>query len=75
MKPLGGPALTALLVLGAAWAAPPQSGLKIEVSVIDQSKLAVPAVRLELKAGDAAAISLDTGEDGRAVFLDLRPLK
>ena len=75
MKPKAGLALTALLTLGAAWAAPPQAGLKIEVSVIDQSKLAVPAVRVELKAGDAAAISLDTGEDGRAVFLELRPLK
>ena len=68
-------ALTALLAFGAAWAGPPQAGLKIEVSVIDQSKLAVPAVRVELKAGDAAAISLDTGEDGRAVFLELRPAK
>ena len=53
MKPKGGLALTALLVFGAAWAGPPQAGLKIEVSVIDQSNLAVPAVRVELKAAGA----------------------
>ena len=79
-----GPALAALLVFGvAAWAGPPQAGLKIEVSVVDQSKLAVPGVRVQLKSGDAAPIAtpiaapivLDTGENGRAVFLELRPAK
>src|ERR1017187_2682494 len=75
-----GPALAALLVFGwPAWAGPPQAGLKIEVSVVDQSKLAVPGVRVQLKSGDAAPIAapivLDTGENGRAVFLELRPAK
>src|ERR1017187_2332114 len=69
-----GLALAALVVFAvAAWAGPPQAGLKIEVSVFDQSKLAVPGVRVQLKIGDAAPIMLDTGENGRAVFLELRP--
>src|ERR1035441_8189294 len=55
--------------------AAPQAGLEIEVSVVDQSKLAVPAVRVQLKSGDVAPIALDTDENGRAVFLDLRPAK
>ena len=59
----------------AAWADPPQAGLKIEVSVIDQSKLAVPAVRVQLKSASAALIALDTDENGRVVFLELRPTK
>src|ERR1035441_8839550 len=59
----------------AAWAGPPQEGLQIEVSVIDQSHLAVPAVRVQLNSGDAAPLVLDTDENGRAVFLDLRPAK
>ena len=75
MKPKGGLALVALLVVGAAWAGPPQADLKIEVSVIDQSKLAVPAVRVELKSAGAVPIALDTSEDGRAVFVDLLPRK
>src|ERR1035441_6621742 len=71
-----GLALAGLLEIGAAaWAGPPQAGLKIAVSVIDQSKLAVPGVRVQLKSGDAAAIAFDTDESGRAVFLDLRAAK
>ena len=71
-----GLALAALVTFGAAvWAGPPQAGLKIAVSVIDQSKLAVPGVRVQLKSGDAAAIAFDTDESGRAVFLDLRAAK
>ena len=66
-------ALAALVVIGvAAWAGPPQADLKIEVSVVDQSKLAVLAVRVELRQGDAAPIVLDTDEAGRAVFQQLR---
>ena len=69
-------ALAALLAFGAAaWARPPQAGLKIEVSVADQSKLAIPGVRLRLQSGDAAPIELDTDENGRAVFLALGPAK
>jgi len=43
--------------------------------VVDQSKLAVPAVRVQLKSGAAALFVLDTDENGRAVFLELRPAK
>ena len=69
-------ALAALFVFGvAAWAGPPRDSLQIEVSVIDQSHLAVSAVRIQLQAGDAAPMVLDTDERGRAVFLDLRPAK
>src|SRR5216684_1660529 len=71
-----GLALAALLAFAeAAWAGPPQAGLKVEVSVIDQDKLAVPAVRLQLKYSDAAAVVLDTDESGRAIFGELRPAK
>jgi hypothetical protein len=71
-----GLALAALLVfVGGAWAGPPQAGLKVEVSVIDQDKLAVPAVRLQLKSGETAVLILDTDENGRAVFGELQPAK
>ena len=71
-----GHAVAAVLALGvAAWAGPPQPALKIEIAVVDQSKLAVPAVRLQLKSGGDAPIALDTDENGRAVFLQLRPAK
>ncbi len=69
-------ALAALFALGlAAWAGQSQESLKIEVSVIDQSHLAVPAVGVQLTSGDAAPMARDTDENGRAVFLDLRPAK
>ena len=58
----------------AAWAAPPQNGLQIEVSVTDQSKLAVPALRLELQS-PGAVVARDTDENGRAVFTGLSPAK
>src|SRR6266702_4177683 len=70
-----GVTFAALLAVQAAWAGPPQAGLKIEVSVVDQSRLAVPAVRVQLKPADAAPSVLDTDERGRAVFLQLRPVK
>ena len=75
MKCMRGFAFAALLAfLETAWAGPPQAGLKVEVSVIDQDKLAVPAVRLQLRAGDAVLV-LDTDERGRAIFADLRPAR
>jgi hypothetical protein len=53
-----GVALVALFAFAVtAWAAPPQAGLKIEISIVDQSNLAVPAVRVELKAADAALMT------------------
>ena len=61
--------------VAASWAGPPQASLKIEVAVADQSKLAVPAVRVQLKSGEGTLASLDTDENGRAVFLELRPTK
>ena len=69
-------AFAAAVAVGTAvWAGPPQTGLKIEVSVVDQSKLAVPAVRVQLKSGATPLIALDTDERGQAVFLELRPAK
>ena len=76
MRPRRRFALAALLAFGvAAWAGQPQPEIKIAVSVVDQSRLAVPAVRLQLKSGDAAPILRDTDENGRAAFPDLRPAK
>ncbi len=78
-----GLALAALAWTGIAlWAAPPQigtqagpqAGLKIEVSVTDQSKLAVPGVRLQLLSSSAPRTA-ETDENGRAAFADLAPLK
>src|ERR1017187_5872315 len=71
-----GLALAAVLAFGVAvWAGPPQPAVKIEIAVVDQSKLAVPAVRLQLTSGGDAPIALDTDENGLAVFLQLRPAK
>src|SRR4030095_8620210 len=73
---MGGFALAALLTFfGGAWAGPPQAGLKVEVSVTDQDKLAVPAVRLQLKSGETAVRVQDTDESGRAVFGELPAAK
>ena len=61
--------LAVLFGLGTGgWAAPPQAGLKIEVSVVDQSKLAVPAVRVALKCGESPALGIDTDATGRVTF-------
>ncbi len=69
-------ALAAVLVFGvAASASPPQAGLNFEVSVVDQGKLAVPAVRVQLKSGDAMLLAVDTDENGKATFRDLHPGK
>jgi Carboxypeptidase regulatory-like domain len=58
----------------AAWAAPPSQGLQIEVSVTDQSKLAVPGLRLELHA-TGAVVTAETDENGRAIFHGVVPAK
>src|ERR1022692_2071418 len=71
-----GLALAAVLAFGVAvWPGPPQPAVKIEIAVVDQSKLAVPGVRLQLKSGGDPPLALDTDENGRAVFLQLRPAK
>src|SRR5262252_2338074 len=56
----------------AALSGAPQSGRKLEIAVRDQSNLAVPGVHVELKAGDSPAGSAETGEDGYALFFDLK---
>jgi hypothetical protein len=69
-----GLALAAVLVFGVAGlASPPQAGLNFEVSLVDQAKLAVPAVRVQLKSGDAPPLAVDTDAQGKAVFRDLKP--
>jgi len=42
--------------------------------VRDQANLAVPGVRLVLKAGDSPIANATTGADGHAIFIDLKPL-
>lgn len=42
--------------------------------VRDQANLAVPGVRLVLKAGDSPIANATTGADGHAIFTDLKPL-
>lgn len=71
-----GVTLAAILALGVGWAGPPQGGLNIEISVLDQGKLAVPAVRIHLTPpGGAPPILLDTDGNGHATFPKLSPLK
>src|SRR5436305_2969028 len=53
----------------------PQAGRKLDVSARDQSNLAIPGVRVELSAPDLPLRSAETGEDGHALFVDLRPAK
>lgn len=58
----------------AALSGAPQVGRQLDVTVRDQSSLAVSGVRLELRNGEQVAAISQTGADGRAVFLDLKPL-
>jgi hypothetical protein len=56
----------------ALWCAP-QAGRKLDVTVRDQSNLAVPGVRVELQTGGSRVGTSDTGVDGHALFFDLKP--
>jgi hypothetical protein len=58
-----------------ALASPPQAGLQLDVAVVDQSKLAVPGVRVELQSPPAPPVIATTDEDGRASFPGLEPGK
>jgi hypothetical protein len=53
-----------------ALAGPPQDGLQIDVAVFDQSKLAVPAVRVTLQP---PPLAVSTDENGIASFRGLNP--
>jgi hypothetical protein len=64
--------LHAALTAGPAQADPPAE-LKIEVTVIDQSHLPVPAAQVQLKQGDGVLSSISTDESGHAVFSGLKP--
>jgi hypothetical protein len=64
--------LQAALIGGTAQA-PAPAELKIEVTVIDQSHLPVPAAQVQLKQGDGIVSSISTDESGHAVFSGLKP--
>jgi hypothetical protein len=53
----------------------PQAGMKLEVSVRDQSGLAVPGVRVVLASAQSKPPAIDTGENGLAVFTGLSPAR
>jgi hypothetical protein len=53
----------------------PQAGRKLEVTVRDQSDLAVPGVRVAVQAADSKPVTAETNEQGIARFFDLPPLK
>ncbi|MDE3167740.1 MAG: TonB-dependent receptor, partial [Acidobacteriota bacterium] len=53
--------------------AAPQAGRTLDVTVHDQSNLAVPGVRLEVAGGLPRSVTAETGEDGRAIFRDIPP--
>jgi hypothetical protein len=59
----------------AALAGPPQAGIQLDVTVVDQSKLAVPEVRVELRNPPAPPVVASTNEEGRVSFHDLKPGK
>ena len=59
-------ALRPLACLVSAWAAFAAGPGNLEVSVLDQSNLPIPGVRLELKAGAAVAASVETDAAGKA---------
>lgn len=63
--------LLTLLAAGSVLAQTPAS-LKLEVSVVDQSRLPVPAARVELKQGTTLLSTLTTDETGRAIFTGLQ---
>ena len=74
MKYLRGFVRAAALLYGvSALASPPQAGLQLEIAVVDQSKLAVPGVRVELQSLPAPAIIAGTDENGRVSFPGLQP--
>src|SRR5215475_3532903 len=58
----------------ALWGSP-QAGRKLEVTVRDQSDLAVPGVRVLLQPAGSQALAADTGEEGKAAFFDLAPAR
>ncbi|MDR3717427.1 MAG: carboxypeptidase regulatory-like domain-containing protein [Bryobacteraceae bacterium] len=60
-------------LIGGTAQAPATAGLKIEVTVIDQSRLPVPAAQVQLKQRDGIVSSISTDESGHAVFSGLKP--
>jgi hypothetical protein len=62
-----------MLAVSAAGLAQAPSGLKLEVSVIDQSHLPVPAAEVRLKRAAEVLSTVSTDEAGLAVFPDLKP--
>src|SRR5437870_4786416 len=74
VKYLRGFAGAAVYVFGVtALASPPQAGLQLDVAVIDQTKLAVAGVRVELQARPAASLIAITDDEGHASFPGLGP--
>jgi hypothetical protein len=49
------------------------AGVKLEVSVLDQQRLAVPGVRVRLMSGTGPPASAETGQSGHVAFPDLEP--
>ncbi len=63
--------LVLLQILPAAAALPAQPAMT--VLVLDSANLPIPAAHVQVKSGDSVIAALDTGEDGRAEFADLKP--
>lgn len=71
-------AIVLLACLHASFAAevpqpPAAANLKIEVTILDSSRLPVPGAQVQLKQGDAVLSTVSTDETGRAVFPGLKP--
>jgi hypothetical protein len=71
--------IAVVLILCCAMAATPQTAgtqsgtSKLDIAVLDQSHLAVPAARVEIKLQDQVIAALATDETGHAVFPALTP--
>jgi hypothetical protein len=63
------------VVWAAALSGAPPAGRNLEVTVRDQSGLAVPGVRLELRGDKPHPLAAETGVDGRAGFAGLAPAR
>jgi hypothetical protein len=71
---LGGKVLPALVCLcAAAFANPMPAGLAVDLVVLDEQRLPVPAVEIQIKSGPTVVAKAETDPEGRAHFDQLAP--
>ena len=71
---VGGKVLAALVCLcTAAFAIPVPAGLAVDLVVLDEQHLPVPAVEIQIKSGPTVVAKAETDLEGRAHFDQLPP--